>query len=358
MKQFVAFALFGILITVSPAFSEELRMLVWDGYAPENHIEAFRQSVKSRYGTDLKITVKYASEFMDYRNALVNSEVDIFTTSHNYPKDPRHDYIKGKLVIPVDVKNLTHFKDILPDLQKTSYLTERGQVYGVPFIYGPYGLAYNTNVIEEAPTTWNILWDPKYAGKYTIASTINVTNIYLTALATGLDKSKIYQYDAVSSPEILAKLKYLVKNAKSLYGAVETADDLQGLSLAACWGFAFSELRKRGEIWKMATPEEGSTAYIDCWMLSHTLRNKPKLKQIAEAWIDYTISPDFQVEQVVRTLNNFPVNFSITDRITPEETSIFHVDDPNYFQNNFIPWEILDRNTRKGFELIWKKATR
>ena len=108
----------------------------------------------------------------------------------------------------------------------------------------------------------------------------------------------------------------------------------------------------------MATPEEGSTAYIDCWMLSHTLRNKPKLKQIAEAWIDYTISPDFQVEQVVRTLNNFPVNFSITDRITPEETSVFHVDDPTYFQNNFIPWEILDRNTRKGFELIWKKATR
>jgi len=266
MKRFAVFAVFGILIAVFPTCSgiaEELRMLVWDGYAPENHLEIFRHSVRDKHGIDLKITVKYASEFVDYRNALINSEVDIFTTSHNYPKDPRHNYIKKKLTIPVDVSNLRHFKEILSPLQMTRHFTEGGQVYGVPFIYGPYGLGYNTNMIKEEPKTWKILWDPKYAGKYTIASTINVTNIYITSLAMGLDKSKIYQYQAASSPEFLSKLKYLAKNVRSFYGAVETADDLQGLSLAACWGFAFSELKKRGETWKMATPAEGSTAYID-----------------------------------------------------------------------------------------------
>jgi spermidine/putrescine transport system substrate-binding protein len=106
----------------------------------------------------------------------------------------------------------------------------------------------------------------------------------------------------------------------------------------------------------MASPEEGSTAYIDAWMVSHTLRENPTLKRLAEAWIDYTISPDFQVEQVVRTLNNFPVNTTIVDRLTPEEIAAFHLNEPEYFQEYFIPWEVLDKKNSKGFELLWKKA--
>jgi len=338
--------------------AEELRMLVYEGYAPEKHLEAFRQIVKAKYGVDLNVKVKNISEMEDIYKSLKNKEADLITASNNLPNDPRYKYIQGKLTIPADLNNIPNFKDINPDLQKTPYFTDKGEVYGIPFCYGGYSLAYNTARVKEAPPSWNVFWDPKYAGKYVLSSSFYDANINITALAMGVAKDKIYDYDAVASPEFLEKLKLLVKNTGAFYEAIDDADTLQGKSLAACWGFSFSELAKRGEIWKAAFPKEGTPGYVDGWLMSHALADNPKLKRIAEEWLNYVIGPDFQTEQVVRTLGVFPVSFAIRDRLTPEETEAFHLNDPNFFKDNFVLWEILDKRTREGFKLFWKKAGR
>lgn len=106
----------------------------------------------------------------------------------------------------------------------------------------------------------------------------------------------------------------------------------------------------------MADPKEGTTCFVDNFMISHTLMKKPELKRIAEEWFNYVIGPDFQTDVVVRTLSNFPVNISIKDQLTPEEVRTFHLDNPNYFNEKLIPWPILDSRSRKAFRLIWEKA--
>lgn len=351
----------GMLIAVfsiTSAFAEELRMMTWEGYAPEKHVGIFRQLVREKYGVELNLSIKYISNPDEFYKGVRNKRVDIFSPTHNIPKDPKYKFIKGKLALPIDLNHIPHYKEMIPSFQKADYFTEGGQVYVVPFLYGPYGLAYNTGILKETPMTWNILWDPKYARKYAISSDYYEVNIFTTALAMGVDKDKIHHYDAVYSHDMVDKLKHLVKNAGKLWTGVDTADDLQGLSLAAAWGFSFAELKKRGEVWKMSDPEEGSAGWIDCWMISHTLRNKPKLKRIAEEWINYAISPEFQLNVAVRELSSGPVNLTIKDQLTPEEREAFHLNNPNYFQNKFLPWKILDRRTRRGFKLLWKKATR
>ncbi len=354
----VFWSVFAAIVAPCPVFGEELRILTWEGYAPAKHIEIFRQLVRNKYDFDLNITVKYVSDPDEFYKAVRNKKADIFTPAHNLPKDPRYKFIKGKLTLPLDLRNIPYHKDLIPALQKADYFSKGGQLYVVPFMYGPYGLAYNTGLVKEEPKSWNVLWDPKYAGKYAISSDYYEANIFSAALSMGIDKIRIAQYDSVFSPELLGKLKYLVKNAKSLWTGVDSADTLQGLSLATAWGFSFPELKKRGEIWKMGSPGEGTTGWIDCWMISHTLRDKPKLKRIAEEWINYVIAPDFQLDVCVRTLGSAPVNLTIKEQLTPEEIRTFHLDEPNYFQDKFLPWEILDKHTRKGFKLLWKKATR
>ena len=49
-----------------------------------------------------------------------------------------------------------------------------GNVYGVPYMYGPNFLMYNTDVVTPAPTSWDITFEPElngapnpYAGKIT-----------------------------------------------------------------------------------------------------------------------------------------------------------------------------------------------
>lgn len=234
----------------APAFAEELRMMVWKRWVPEKHVKAFRQLVRNKYGTDLKITIRYLSEPDELYKALRKGEVDIVPPPHNIPKDPKARLIRGKLVLPVNLDNIPNYKNLIPALQKADYITEDGQVYGIPLKYGCYGLAYNTGRIKNAPKSWNILWEPEYAGKYTIISDYYEINIFTAALAMGIDKSRIGRYDAVRSSEFFSKLKYLVKNAKSLWLSSETPDDLQGLPLSAALGYSFKGLKERGEIWK------------------------------------------------------------------------------------------------------------
>ena len=34
-----------------------------------------------------------------------------------------------------------------------------GQVYGVPYMYGPNFLMYNTDVVKPAPTSWDVVFE-------------------------------------------------------------------------------------------------------------------------------------------------------------------------------------------------------
>ncbi|MCP4399151.1 MAG: extracellular solute-binding protein [bacterium] len=358
--QFAVVAVIGMFVVMSPSaltYAEELRILAWEGYMPAEHVDAFKQLIQEKYNVDLDITISYISSPDDVYNALKNRQADIAPLVQNLPKDPKYKFIAGKFLAPVDVNNILRYTDLIPALQQADSMTEKGQVYGVPFVYGVYGLAYNTDLVKEEPTSWNIFWDPAYAGQYTISSDYSEINIYITALAMGIGRDKMSQWDMVKSDEFIEKLTYFAKNAKSLWVGSETADDLQGLPLAAAWGAAFSELKERGESWKMASPAEGTTGWVDHWVLSHTLRKNPSLKRIAEEWINYAISPEFQAA-TARSLGYFPVNLMTKEQMTPEEIEKFHLDDPTYFQENFIPWPLLDKQTRTGFELLWKKATR
>jgi spermidine/putrescine transport system substrate-binding protein len=337
--------------------AEELRIMTYEGTTPEDRLEAFTQMVKDKYAVDLEISVLYIADPGEYYKALRNKQVDIINGPHNTLKDPRYKFIQGKLILPLDLENIPNYADLIPSLQNAEYATEEGEVYAVPFAYAPYGLAYNTNVLSDPPDSWASFWDPNYAGKYAIGSDYE-QNIYITALAMGIERGQLGQYDAVSSPEFLEKLTVFVKNANGMWIGVDTADVLQGMSFSTAWGFSFADLKNRGENWAMAAPKEGVMGAVGNWMISHTLREKPQLKQIAEEWLNYVISPDYQLNHLVRNLSTAPTNLSIKDQMTPEEVAAFHLDDPDYFEKYLIPYPILDSRSRKGFELLWKKATR
>lgn len=279
----------------------------------------------------------------------------MLSPAHNIPKSARWKLIEGNVTLPVNLANIPNYNDLIPALQKAAYITEGGDVYGVPIVYGPYGLAYNTTVFPEAPTSWTIFWDPQYHGRYSISADYHEANIYMTALALGLTREQIFSYNTVNTPELNQKLKELAQYAKSFWVGVDTANDLQGLAFATAWGFALPELRQRGELWKMAEPREGTTGWVDNWMLGYALAENPTLKQIAEEWINYSISPEIQASYV-HNIAQFPVNLAVSPLLTPEERTVFHVDDPTYFQDHLILWEILAERDQNAFKAMWQKA--
>ncbi|MBF0100383.1 MAG: extracellular solute-binding protein [Desulfobacterales bacterium] len=343
---------FFILSSIS---AEELRILCWEGYAAPEYTQEFEKLIKEKYKIDLKVSVKNVSDPQEFFDGIRTKKVDIISPAQNIPKSSRWRFIETNLVLPINLDNLPNYKDIIPALQKAEYISKDGNVYGVPYIYGPYGLAYNTNIVKEEPKSWNIFWDPQYAGKYSLSSDYHEANIYITALAMGLKKDEIFSYNKLNTPDFKNKLNILGKNVKSFWIGVDKADDLQGLAIATAWGFAFPELKKRGEVWKMAQPQEGATGWVDNFMIGYSLKDNTQMKRIAEEWLNFAISPEIQLK-AARNLSCFPVNLTVKDKVSAEEAKELHLDNPNYFKDNLILWEVLGERDQNGFKNMWENA--
>lgn len=340
----------------SSVSAETLRILTWEGYTPDEHMQRFTELVKRKYGVDLTLEIQYADSNAEFFPAVRDNTADIITPSHNVPRDNRYQLIKRRMVLPLNLDNIPNYQNVNPGLQKADYCTEGDEVYCVPVAQGPYGLAYNTALVKTPPESWNILWDPRYADQYTYGEEQPEENIYITALAMGMPWDDISNYRKLNTPEFQEKLAQFVANAHSTWKGTDTPEDLQGLALAVVWGDSLNALREMGEIWEMAEPKEGTTTWIDNFMIGYALEEKPQLKQIAEEWLNYVLSDEYQLYNT-REIGVVPVTMTVKAQLTSEEIANLHLDDPGHFKKYRILWPTLTKTDRKGLERLWNKAT-
>ncbi len=338
-----------------PASSETLRMLVWEGDTPAERQKEFVKLVKEKYGVDLKLEISYVGGNDDFFPAVRDGKADIIGPGYIVPKDERFQLIKHKLVLPVNTDNIPNCKNIISGLQNSEYWSEDGKIYGIPFDRGTYGLAYNTALIKNAPETWNIFWDPKFKGKYALGKDQYEQNVYITALAMGMSRNDLSDYRKLNTPEFQEKLAQLAVNAHSLWEGIDNAEILKGLNIATSWGTALPALKEMGETWKIAKPQEGTVAWVEIFMIGYTLESKPELKRIAEEWIDYTLTDEYQT-YVVRGIGAMPVTATVREKLTPEEVEQFGLDDPAHFEKNCILLKPMQKKDRDGFKRLWENA--
>ncbi|MCX5905195.1 MAG: ABC transporter substrate-binding protein, partial [Proteobacteria bacterium] len=227
------FALAGLPGTLFAA-AETINITCWEGYADKAVIEAFKSMVKEKYKLDVEIKTSYATGQEDFYNAAKNGTADMISPPADMAKTPRfYCFTKGgNLLSPLDMKTIPNFKNMLPFFKADKSLLSAGKRYGLPYNCGPYGLAYNTDVIKEAPASWNIFWNPEYAGKYTINNNFHKVNIWITALTMGYKYADLFNIDKLDRNKIQPRLNELVKNAKSLWDGEANADEFPQLSLA------------------------------------------------------------------------------------------------------------------------------
>ncbi len=102
--------------------------------------------------------------------------------------------------------------------------------------------------------------------------------------------------------------------------------------------------------------------WVDGYMIGYSLsrddnqRDIKLLKKVAEDWINFTISPKFQLDVTVRFWSAYPTNLSVKPLLTPEEITSLHLNDLSYFDDNLIPLPTLTRRQRNGMKRMWKKA--
>lgn len=345
-----------LLSTISFSQEEVLRLLIWEGHAPEFFVRNFEKSIKDKYNKNVKLDISYVTSSDDFYSDVRKKNIDLVMISHQQFRDDRYDYIKHKLFLPLNIENISNFKFVIPELQKAEYLYENDRVYGCPASQGPYGLVYNSSLIDKEPSSWNILWDPKYKGKYVIAANEYIYNITITALALGYPIESTYDVDSINNKEFKDKLRELAHGANSFWVGVDTPADLTGMSLATSWGDSLAPLNRQGESWVMAEPFEGMPAWIDNYAITWALKDKPFLRKVAEEYIDAILSPEYQVEIITRKMSLTPIITNIEYLLTKEENQRLHLDAPDFLSENRILQHTYSVRDRNGLKLFWQRA--
>ena len=115
-------SIFSFSTPVRATEADTLRLLIWEGHAPQAHVSRFKKQIEEKYGFKVKLHISYVESSDDFYNSIRSGNVDIVMMTHHHYKDKRFKYIQNKLLLPLDLKNIPNFKHVIPALQKAEYL--------------------------------------------------------------------------------------------------------------------------------------------------------------------------------------------------------------------------------------------
>ncbi|WP_235974901.1 ABC transporter substrate-binding protein [Stappia albiluteola] len=278
----------------------QVNIVAWPGYIERGETDkSFDWVTKFEEQTGCKVQVKTANT-SDEMVALMNEGgFDLVTASG----DASLRLIAGKRVQPVNVDLVPSWKAVDERLQSAPWHTVNGVHYGVPYMWGPNVLMYNTEAFKEAPTSWNVVFEEMtladgksnkgrvqaYDGPIHIADAAN----YLMHHKPELGIKNPYelnedQYKAAL--DLLRQQRELV--SRYWHDAFIQIDDFknEGVVASGSWPFQVNLLQGEGLPIASTIPEEGATGWADTTMLHSEAANP----NCAYMWMEHTLSSNLQ----------------------------------------------------------------
>jgi putative spermidine/putrescine transport system substrate-binding protein len=216
-------------------------------------------------------------------------------------------------VAEVNVDLIPDFKDITPFLQSPAHNTVGGKHYGVSHGWGGNTLMWRTDLVNPAPTSWDVTFDPAkmepYKGKITAyGGSIYLADaaLYLKAHSPDLGITDPYE---LTQPQFDAAVN-LLKTQHGFVGKYWEAysDEIDNFTSGATvvgttWPYQTNTLKGSGVKVEAVVPTEGMTGWADTWMLA----SKAKHPNCMYKWMAWMATPHVQA-QVAEYFGEAPAN--------------------------------------------------
>jgi len=251
------------------------------------------------------------------------------------------------------LSKLRSYGQLSPQLTSLPLVRLNGQVYGVPFMWGPDPLIYDTTVFAQAPESWNVLWDPKYRGKISVWD--DLSTVYMAAQVLGYDKPNPPQLYNLSDEQLEAVKKKLLELKPNIRKMWSTGGELTNLFqnhevvAAMGWPLMTNQLRKINFPVGETIPKENTTGWIDHLMITAGSENQ----DLAYEFIEYMIEAQTQ-KKVTDVTGYTPANPQAARLMTPAEVKGLHLDDVDNYQKRLYFWQNVPR--RAKYNEIWNEV--
>ncbi|MDX6641448.1 MAG: putative spermidine/putrescine transport system substrate-binding protein [Solirubrobacteraceae bacterium] len=313
-----------------------LNVIAWEGYTQPQWVKPFEQQ------TGCQVHAKYggsSDEMVTLMRQGGGSQYDLVSASG----DASLRLIRGGNVAPVNVNLIPGWKDFIPQLQSPSHNTVGGKHYGVSLQWGPNTLLYDTKDFPTPPTSWSVIYSPKYKGQITVPDNpIQIADAALYLMKTqpslGIkDPYQLTQAQLDAATNLLKQQRPLIKKywalASDEIDLFKNGDAVVGAS----WPYQTITLQADKVGVKDTIPQEGATGWADTWMLSAHAQHP----NCAYEWMKWISTPKVQAQQAI-SFGESPANTKacpIMDKIQKGACAQYHANAPAAYFNSIHFWK-------------------
>ncbi|HEY2121732.1 MAG TPA: ABC transporter substrate-binding protein [Candidatus Acidoferrum sp.] len=325
---------------------ESLSLLVWEGYADPSFIRAFEEA------HHCKVAASYMGSSDDLIAKLRGgsaSNYDVISPSSDVASAISHTGLAESL----DLSKLPNYSQLAPKLRDLPLVKAGGQTFGVPFMWGPNPLLYDTTAFPKAPDSWTIFWDTKYKGKISVWD--DLSTLYMAAQILGYDKadpSQLYNLTDDQLAAVKQKLIALKPNIRKIWstgGELTNLFENHEVVAAMGWPLMTNQLRAANFPIGETIPRENTTGWIDNFMITKASSHK----ELAYAFLDYMIQAQTQ-KKVSDVTHYTPANPGAAQFMSVEERKGLHLDDSDAYMQHIYFWQDVPR--RAKYIEIWNEV--
>ncbi len=312
----------------------QLDLIAWAGYVEPEWTKPFETK------TGCKVNSKVAGTSDEMVQLMRSGQYDGVSASGNASAR----LVEGGDVDPVNVDLVPNYETIFADLKNQPYNTFDDVHYGIPHGRGANLLMWNTSDVKPAPTSWDVILDPKKAAKYKGRISAYDDPIYIADAAVYL---KAHQPDlGIEDPYELNDEQFeaavnLLEEQRPNVGEYwsEAAKQISAFAngdsqVGTTWQYQYFELEGEGEPVAASPasqgflPSEGATGWSDTWMLSSQAQHPNCMYE----WMDWIVSPKVNA-QVAEYFGEAPAQSLACDETADKEfCTKYHADNPGFWK--------------------------
>ena len=237
----------------------------------------------NKFEDETGYTVKYSTY-----DTNENMYAKLTSGSSTYDLVVPSDYMIEKmisedLVQEINYDNIPNYKYIGDKFKNLSY--DPDNKYSVPYMWGTIGIIYNPEVVKEPVTSWNILWDSKYANEIVLFNSLRDT--------MGIALKRLnYSMNSENPDEIKKAADSLIEEKKiAKTWVVDEVKDMMisgEANIASVWSGDANYIMNENPKLKYAIPTEGTNKWFDAMVIPKSATNK----EGAEAFINFLCDPE------------------------------------------------------------------
>ena len=278
-----------------------LNLYIWTDYMAPDTIASFEKQ------TGIKVRVSYfdTNESLEARMLTGNSGFDVVLPTAPFFQRQ----IRSGAYLPLDKAKLPNLVNLDPAIMARVALNDPGNVHGVVYAWGTYGIGYNARMVADALpdaplNSWRLIFDPAYAAKL---AKCGINFLDAPAGVVRLVLKYLGKNPNAATPQDLAQVETVLTKIRPYVRTIDSSIDIQAMAngdicVALGYNGSFVQARNRAKEAKngmnigYVIPDEGSLLWFDMLAIPRDAPNAAN----AHLFINYLMAP-----QVIANISNF-----------------------------------------------------